>query len=65
MLNALDDTMARTLGYIYIESSQREIGLQASRFSLYEAGCIGERNKGKQVLASAPGVIPSERGGRW
>jgi len=54
MLNTLDDTMVRTLGYIYIESSQRKIGLQASRFSLYEAGRISERSKGEQVLASAP-----------
>ena len=54
MLNALDDTMIRTLGYINIESYQRKIGLQASRFSLYEAGRIGERNKGEQVFASAP-----------
>jgi hypothetical protein len=53
MLNALDDAVARTLGNIYIESSQRKIGLQVSRFSLYK-GRIGERNKGSQVLVTAP-----------
>lgn len=54
MVNTFDDTMVRTLGYIYIEPFQRKIGLQASRFSLYEAGRIGERDKGEQVFASAP-----------
>jgi hypothetical protein len=54
MLNTLDDSMVRTFGYIYIESFQRKIGLQASRFSLYKAGHIGERKKDEHVLASAP-----------
>jgi hypothetical protein len=49
MLNALDDAMLRTLGNIYIESSQSKIGLEVSRFSLYEVGRIGERNKGERV----------------
>jgi hypothetical protein len=49
MLNALDDAMLRTLGNVYIESSQSKIGLKVSRFSLYEVGHIGEGNKGKRV----------------
>jgi hypothetical protein len=38
MLNALDDDMLRTLGNIYIESSQSKIGLQVSRFGLLRGG---------------------------
>jgi hypothetical protein len=43
MLNALDHVMKRTLGNIYIESSQRKIGLQVSSFGLYGEMCIGEK----------------------
>jgi hypothetical protein len=44
MLNVLDHVMMRTLGNIYIESSQRKIGLQVSGFGLYEAVCMCKRN---------------------
>ena len=44
MLNVLDNVMMRTLGNIYIESSQRKIGLQVSSFGLYEAVCMCKRN---------------------
>jgi hypothetical protein len=68
MLNALDDAMLRTLGNIYIESSQSKIGLQVSRFSLYEVGHIGEGNKGERVSRKAyleRFRLREERGGEF
>jgi hypothetical protein len=46
----------RTLGNIYIESSQRKIGLQLARFGLYEAGRINRKKKTRAntITVSAP-----------